>query len=149
MMKLNLGCGNLKMEGFINVDYRTECSPDEAIDLIEEWPWLSSSIDEIMAVDILEHLPDLKGQPAVPHFMEQAYRVLKPEGRLFIQTVHFKSQNYFIDPTHVRAFCVESFDFFCPGTHWGDRASYYSKARFRKIGATIREGNVLVTLEKI
>ena len=39
-MKLNLGCGNYKMNGFVNVDKFADCEPDEVVDLeVFPWPW--------------------------------------------------------------------------------------------------------------
>ena len=32
-MKLNLGCGNYKMNGFVNVDKFAYCEPEEVVDL--------------------------------------------------------------------------------------------------------------------
>ena len=32
-MKLNLGCGQNKFDGFVNVDKAPECDPDRAVDL--------------------------------------------------------------------------------------------------------------------
>ena len=56
-MRLNLGCGYNKREGFVNVDSSPHCAPDLIHDLEEfPWPWADSSIDEILMVYVLEHL---------------------------------------------------------------------------------------------
>ena len=56
-MKLNLGCGNNKLDGFVNVDNQAVCSPDMLIDLeVFPWPFKGNSIDEIIMSHVLEHL---------------------------------------------------------------------------------------------
>jgi predicted SAM-dependent methyltransferase len=77
-VKLNLGCGYRHIEGFINIDYRKECNPDILHDLTEHFNFNDNSVDEIRAMDILEHIPIGKVAPLI----EEIYRVLKPGGRL-------------------------------------------------------------------
>ena len=37
-MRLNLGCGNTHIDGFLNVDKEASCRPDKIQDL-ENFPW--------------------------------------------------------------------------------------------------------------
>ena len=54
-LKLNLGCGNNKYDGFLNVDKFGE--PDINWDLEKfPWPWEDNSVDEIRIIHVLEHL---------------------------------------------------------------------------------------------
>ena len=56
-LKLNLGCGNNKYDGFLNVDKFGE--PDIKWDLEKfPWPWEDNSVDEIRIIHVLEHLGD-------------------------------------------------------------------------------------------
>lgn len=54
-LKLNLGCGLDKREGWINVDALAELNPDIVHDLHEPLPFKSNTISEVLAQDILEH----------------------------------------------------------------------------------------------
>jgi len=78
-MRLNLGCGYFKEEGWVNVDAFENCNPDEVWDLNKfPYPWEDNSIDEITMRHILEHIPDWWSA-----FCECA-RILKPGGELHI-----------------------------------------------------------------
>lgn len=97
-MKLHLGCSDDHRPGYVNVDLAPPA--DVIADLRARWPWEDSEVEEILAFDVFEHLPD----PI--HTLNEAHRVLKPRGLL-----HFKvpgvaladgrvNPGAFCDPTH-------------------------------------------------
>jgi glycosyltransferase involved in cell wall biosynthesis len=55
LMKLNLGCGRDKKEGWVNLDIDTTVEPDVLHDLSQPLPFLKATADEVLAQDILEH----------------------------------------------------------------------------------------------
>jgi len=82
-MKLNLGCGLDKKQGYINIDIRKEVKPDLIWNLENiPYPFESNSIEEIIAKDVLEHFPFRK----VENILKEWFRILKPQGKLYIQT---------------------------------------------------------------
>ena len=82
-MKLNLGCGLDKKQGYINIDIRKEVNPDLIWNLENiPYPFESNSIEEIIAKDVLEHFPFRK----VENILKEWFRILKPQGKLYIQT---------------------------------------------------------------
>ncbi|MEM2974424.1 MAG: methyltransferase domain-containing protein, partial [Candidatus Micrarchaeia archaeon] len=98
-MKLNLGCRELKFPGYINVDIDPTVRPDIIADLRKRWSFAKDeSIDEILAFHVIEHLPDIE------HFMHEAYRVLKPRGRLILKYPHFT--RVWICSRHLRAYGI-------------------------------------------
>jgi predicted SAM-dependent methyltransferase len=56
MIKLNLGCGNRKMHGFINVDARHEVQPDVIYNVAKIHEKFQD-VDLIYASQVLEHFP--------------------------------------------------------------------------------------------
>jgi SAM-dependent methyltransferase len=100
-MKLNLGCGQNKKEGYVNVDKYDSFAPDVVWDLeIFPWPFESNSVDEIVLYHVLEHLG-----ATVDTFlgiMKELYRVCKPDAQIFITVPHSRSDGFLGDPTHVR-----------------------------------------------
>lgn len=110
-MKLNLGSGQNKLDGYTNIDKFPDFEPDLVWDLEQTpWPFEDNSVSEIMANHVLEHL----GQATATYFaiIKELYRVLKPGGRLEISVPHIRHDNFWNDPTHVRPITVEAFSLF-------------------------------------
>lgn len=104
------------MDGWVNVDWVDQDGVDVVHDLdVYPWPWGDSSVSEIRAWDIFEHVD----YPL--EFISECWRILEPGGVLFLHTSYWKTYNSFTDPTHKR-FCTEdTFRYWTPGTHRYDR----------------------------
>lgn len=90
--RLNLGCGATLMDGWTNVDLREPC--DFVCNANEyPWPWADESIDEILSVNMWEHLHDpLRA-------LREAHRILKVGGSIMIGVPHIRSV-YAVAPDH-------------------------------------------------
>jgi len=124
-VKLNLGCGLRKLEGYINIDNRPEVEPDFVCDLSEGFPWDDNSIDEVRAYDFLEHIR--AGQPVVD-LIEEIYRVLKPGGIFESFTPSTDSRSAFQDPYHVSYWNKNSWLYYMMDEY---RELYGIKAKFK------------------
>ncbi|MCX6694688.1 MAG: class I SAM-dependent methyltransferase [Candidatus Altiarchaeota archaeon] len=83
-MKLNLGCGRFRKEGFVNVDWNPAFKPDVVHDLNSfPYPFEDGSFDYIEIYHVLEHLDD------VFKVMKEVDRILKKGGVLRITVPHF------------------------------------------------------------
>lgn len=140
-MKLNLGCStDLRGGDWVNVDIMAPDLPDAATqfqraDLTRSWPWPDSSVDEIYAADIFEHLPDRI------HTMNEAHRVLKPGGVLDMECPDAaKGAGAFQDPQHVSFWTPNALQYYTDGSpaHKRFAAAYGITARFAICGVTER-----------
>ncbi len=58
ILRLNLGCADRGYTGFIGVDIAPGPHVDQVVDLAGPWPWETSSVAEVMALDVCEHIGD-------------------------------------------------------------------------------------------
>jgi len=85
-IKLNLGCGLDKRKDYVNIDVRKEVYPDIVLDLEKvPYPFPDNFADEILAKDVLEHFSFRN----VQSILKEWHRILKPNGRIIIQTPDF------------------------------------------------------------
>lgn len=96
-VKLDLGCGEHKKEGFVGVDIAKVKGVDIVHDLKKTpWPWKDASVDEVHCSHFLEHLT---GPERIP-FMAELWRILKPNAKAVIVTPDYRSVRAVQDPTH-------------------------------------------------
>lgn len=123
MRRLNVGCGQDIKPGYVNVDRFPLPGVDVVCDLSRETlPFTDNAFDEVYMSHVLEHLPNTITA------MEEVHRVCKPNATVIVKVPHYKHSNAYKDPTHVRFFTEETFDYFGK-----DPKSYYTTARFNVV----------------
>lgn len=101
-MKLNIGAGDDKKEGYISIDYDAHCNPDYQIDIEKEkLPFPDNSVDEVIIHHVMEHLGE-----GYFHFMQELYRVCKHGALIDILVPHHRHEYFLDDPTHRRPITV-------------------------------------------
>jgi len=96
-VKLDLGCGKRKKEGFVGVDTRAFEGVDIVCDLgNERWPWDDGSVDEAHCSHMIEHLTATQRV----HFVNELHRVLKVGGQCQLIFPHALSERAYGDVTH-------------------------------------------------
>jgi len=126
MLRLNLGACDRRIPGFVSVDIAPPA--DVLCDLRLRWPWPDSSVSEVRAHDIFEHLPDRI------HTMNELWRVLSPGGTAVVEVPSAShGAGFACDPTHISAWCLASFQYFEDGSacHRRFARPYGILARFR------------------
>lgn len=103
-MKINLGSGYKRIDGFLNIDDDILVNPDYMVNLDDEnikLPFDDNTITEVRAHHILEHI----GTGFIP-LMKELYRVCQHGAILDIVAPHHCHEVYYGDPTHKRPITV-------------------------------------------
>lgn len=96
-LKLDLGCGDNKREGFTGVDFVKTPSVDIVHDLFKfPWPFKNESVEEIHCSHFFEHVP----ARLRPKFMDECHRVLQPGGKITVIVPYYASMRAIQDFTH-------------------------------------------------
>lgn len=97
-IKINIGSGTSRFEGFINIDFDKSSNPDYILDLEKDYlPFDNNTVDEVIAHHILEHLGE-----GYFHCIKELYRVCKNGAIINIEVPHHRSEIFFADSTHKR-----------------------------------------------
>lgn len=75
-LRLNVGAGNDRRPGYLSIDLRTEVS--DVVASVEALPFPDRCVAEVLAMDILEHVPIFRTQELLAEWR----RVLMPKGVL-------------------------------------------------------------------
>lgn len=81
MLKLNIGCGEVHMDGWLNIDSESE-KADLMHDLRKPLPYNDNFVDFIYSEHFIEHLTPEEGESV----FKETYRVLKNNGVMRIAT---------------------------------------------------------------
>ncbi len=124
--KVNLGCGNDARPGYVNVDIAPLPGVEVVADLSHPlWPFTDNAFEEILLINVLEHLPD------VVRPVEELWRISKPGAKIHVRVPYWNCYQSAADPTHRHRFHQSTFDFFDPGRQGNRQRPYYSDARFK------------------
>lgn len=103
-MKLNIGCGNKAMEGYINIDKFKGVGVDKVVNIEEGLPFEDNTFEEIYSSACLEHIRPDKWS----FVLEEIYRVAKPNCILKL-ILPFDNMITRTDSDHYRTFSWWSF----------------------------------------
>lgn len=99
-LRLDLGCGCNKKDGFVGVDIRQFPGVDIVHDLRTPWPWPDNSVEEVHCAHFVEHLHHSEEQPERVFFCNELYRVLVPGGKALIVVPCWSSARAYGDYQH-------------------------------------------------
>ena len=111
LKKLNLGAGDKKYNGFLNLDKFKTFGPDIIHDLeIFPYPFIDSEIDEIYMFHILEHLG--KNSDTYISIFKELFRICCNNALIHIKVPHPRHDDFLSDPTHVRPITLQGLELF-------------------------------------
>lgn len=151
MTVLELGCGIHPTPGAVHHD-RTKHAPhvDIAFDLnVLPWPVESEAYDEVIAVDIFEHLII-----PVHDWLAECWRILTDGGTLKFRVPHYSDAIAYENPTHRRAFTERSFDFWDPNKSYYKEYGYFDPelagdGKLWNVESNREVGNIVFVLRKL
>ncbi len=105
--RLDIGCGANCQPGFVGMDIQ----PLPGVGIVWDWlkfPWCieDEAVIQAIASHVIEHVPramfvDGKTEWTFIKFMDEVWRILKPECQFAIAMPYCLSKGYYQDPTHV------------------------------------------------
>jgi hypothetical protein len=124
-IKLDIGCGAQKQGAdWIGLDLQNIPGVDIVWDMnIHPWPLPDECVTTAICSHVLEHIPKVAldySRPSNPtrfpliEFMDEIWRVMKPDGHLAIAVPHGASESFIQDPTHASPLNEITFYYFDP-----------------------------------
>ena len=105
-MKINLGCGNKRKDGYVGIDRYPCDAVDILADITEGMPLRDGSVTHVWMDNFIEHVPD------IARLMTEVHRVCAPGAAITIFTPHYSSIDSWRDPTHLHHLSYFSMDHF-------------------------------------
>ncbi len=131
-IKLDIACGaNKQGEDWIGLDIHDFPGVDIIHDInVYPWPLPDECVIAALASHIIEHIPTVAITPdgtrfPFIEFMNELWRILKPDAQLWIAAPHGRSEGFLQDPTHCHAFNPTMFAYFDPLASGGYLYNFY------------------------
>ena len=142
-IRLDIGCGGNKQPNFVGMDLR----PLKGVDIVHDlqkfpWPIPDGIVIQALASHIWEHI-EPKNRIL---WMDEIWRVMKPEGQLLLSVPYWTSFGAYQDPTHYPCPNEATFTYFDPEY---PLYSIYQPKPWKVVTNDFRyNGNLEVILEK-
>ena len=96
-LKLNIACGNSKVDGYVGIDISKNVGADIVHDLKKyPWPFKDNSVDEAICSHFIEHLDGMERIP----FFNECYRIMKDGATMKVITPAPFTHRYMQDFSH-------------------------------------------------
>jgi hypothetical protein len=132
IIKIDLGCGPHKQDGFIGIDRIAFPGVDKVCNLgCDRWPFADGEVSEGYTSHAVEHLTAIERI----HFVNELYRVLIPEGKCTLIVPNWASSRAYGDLTHQWP-PVSGWWFFYLKKSWRDTEAPHNDSQHWKQGYT-------------
>jgi len=127
-LKLNLLCGDVYLQGFVNLDVYSKEFAFRLDPFYPRLPFPDNSVEFVYWNQGPEHVA------SVDAMIQELYRVSFDQAEWYLETVGWKDPNSYGDPTHYSHWGLRILDFYLPGGNGGRR---YGPARitFERTGS--------------
>lgn len=145
-LRVDLGCGRHKRPGFLGIDRLQLDGVDMVWDVRDGLPFGDGTVDYVVADNLMEHI----GEDFI-YLMNRLHRALRTGGRLtiIVPGVHAPVAA-FSDPTHVRWFTPETWDYFDYGhPRWQEYGQNYGIRPWRVLRCEVRDRFIDVVLQPV
>lgn len=141
-VRLDLACGQTPREGFEGVDLLAPAA--RKVDLCRfPWPFADDSVDELHCSHFVEHIPNREieardlvdpnpqtidrwvGVDMFLGFFDEAWRILRHDGKFRVICPALRSNRAFQDPTHRRFIAAETFAYLHQGWREANQLDHY------------------------
>jgi predicted SAM-dependent methyltransferase len=131
-VKVNLGCGDERLPGYIGLDILKRAGTDTICDLGGSIPLADACVEHVRAKSLLEHVDQLES------FLAEVWRVLEPGGTFYVYVPHWSNPFFYSDYTHRRFFGLATFDYFAdPQDQIYRRVPVYAGLRFQAVSVRL------------
>lgn len=147
-MRLNLGCGQEYLPGYVNVDISKEVKADHYLDIrTAKLPADDNSCDEVYCGSVLEQV--LLNEHLV-HVLNECWRVLKSGANLRFVVPNSRYAITYQDPFDCRHFIAETFYYFdVQKVHYQRFGKTYGFKPWRVVSVTENTNHIFrVTMAK-
>ena len=148
---LELGCGLNPAPHYVHHD---KCAHSPWVDVAHDlnilpWPWTDGEWPKIVAFDVVEHL-----KLDVQEWLDECWRILRPDGLLVIRVPMWNHWTAWVDPTHRRAFHPQTFDYWDPSKFFHQeygRFYFAESGRWWRVASAdiLGDGNLQFVLRKL
>ena len=122
VLRLHLGCGRTILPGWVNIDCVSLPGVDVVADLDEcrtkRLPFENDSVGEFLMSHVIEHVHDTLA------LMQELHRIASSGAKLVARTPYGSSDDAWEDPTHVRAYFIQSWGYFSQPYWWRTDLGY-------------------------
>lgn len=121
-IQLDIGCGGYPQPGFVGLDIRDLPGVDIVWDVnTHPWPLPDESVIRAICSHLVEHIPPVaydfvekKTHFLFIEFMDEVWRILKPDAQFAIALPHGYSPGQLQDPSHINASNEATWAYFDP-----------------------------------
>jgi len=138
-LKVILGCGMTKKEGWIGLD-KGDYGQEIVKDMLKGLPFCDNSCVRLEAESVLEHIQLTEDYVFL---MNECLRVLKSGGQFEISVPVYDNETAFKDPTHSRFFTKHTFTYLIPSNRW----EYGFDKRWKIIKNEVNDSQIHAILE--